>query len=100
MRGDVLRQCAVGGGVYAIDAVAEHRNGRCFCRERALVCGRINALGKAADHAKATTAEMAGKFVGVLQTASSWIATADDGNRRQMQGIEDAVDKKRFGVIR
>ncbi len=93
MRGDVLRKCAVGGGVYAIDAVAEHRNGRCFCRQRTLVRGRINALGKTADHAKATAAEMAGKFVGILQAASGRIATTDDSNRRQMQGIEDAVDK-------
>jgi len=98
--GDVLRKRAVGGGVNAIDAVAEHGNGRRVRRECTLVRGRIDALGKTANHAKATATEMAGKFIGVLQAASCRIATAHDSNRGQMQRIERTVDKERFRVIR
>jgi len=79
---DVLRKCAVGGGVNTINAMTEYGDSRRVCCECSLVSRRINALSEAADHAKPTATEMAGEFIGILQTAPGWIATANDGNRR------------------
>ena len=75
-------QLTVFGRVDSINAVTEKSDRQCVGVERTLMCRGIDTLREAADNAKPRFAEMLCKFVRVLPTAASWIATANNSERR------------------
>ena len=79
-----MRQIMILRRIHAVDAVAEKRNRRAAGLERATMCGSIYSLRQAADDAVAAFCEVPGKFDGVEDASSRWIAATDDCQRRQV----------------
>ena len=80
------------GWIDAVDTMTEKGNRWCSSLERATMRRRVDALGKSADNAKATMAEMTCELERVTGAAASRIATADDCNGRHVQNAGITID--------
>ncbi|CAM3682694.1 hypothetical protein ACMA110817_24400 [Achromobacter marplatensis] len=88
LRGDVVRQIAVAGGVDAVDAGAHDRHRARPVRagvQRAFMRRRIDAQRQSADDAPAVRGQMAGEGAGVFLAPGRGVAGAHDGQRRALQ---------------
>ena len=91
-RDDSRGEVSVSGRVNAVDTMAEKCNRHCAAMQGAFVSSSIDAFGEAADDTETGGAELMCEACGIVYAAARRIATAHDGDRRQVQRADIAVN--------
>src|SRR5210317_923996 len=89
---DRVGQLAIASRVNAVNAIADKRDGLATRVERALMRSSVDALRKSACYAKAVAGEVSCEIARVAHAAFGRVTTSDNRKRRQVQGLDIAID--------